>query len=135
MVSTEEPPDAMGGKMAAIFLLLAVADAALLGNLVLANPNAGSVSVLDRSVTGFTQGQLLLLAAGLGLLLGLLVAVAWSSSIARRLKDRQLRAARREVQSRVARLERDNARLRQQLQDVQPTGQLVGSRAASSQAP
>jgi hypothetical protein len=134
MVSTEEPPDAMGGKMAAIFLLLAVADAALLGNLVLANPNAGSVSVLDRSVTGFTQGQLLL-AAGLGLLLGLLVAVAWSSSIARRLKDRQLRAARREVQSRVARLERDNARLRQQLQDVQPTGQLVGSRAASSQAP
>jgi hypothetical protein len=124
----------MGGKMAAIFLLLAVPDAALLGNLVLANPNAGSVSVLDRSVAGFTQGQLLV-AAGLGLLLGLLVAVAWSCSSARRLKDRQLRAARRQVQGRVARLERDNARLRKQLQGLQPTGQPVGSQGASSQAP
>jgi hypothetical protein len=122
----------------------AVADAALLGNLVLANPNAGSVSVLDRSVTGFTQGQLLLVAAGLGLLLvaaglglllGLLVEIAWSSSSARRLKDRQLRAARRQVQGKVARSERENARLRKQLQGEQPSGQLVESRGASSQAP
>jgi hypothetical protein len=135
VVSGWEPADAMGGKMAAIFLLLAVVDAALLGNLVLANPNAGSVSVLDRSVTGFTQGQLLLVAAGLGVLLALLVEVTWSSSSARRLKDRQLRTARREVQGRVARLERDNARLHQQLQGVQPTGQVVGSQGASSQAP
>jgi hypothetical protein len=121
--------------MAAIFLLLAAADAALLADLVLANPTATSVSVLDRSVTSFTQGQLLLLAAGLGLLLALLVAAAWSSSSARRLKDRQLRVARREVDGRVARLEHENARLRRQLQGGQPTGQLVESPGASSQAP
>jgi cell shape-determining protein MreC len=118
--------------MAAIFLLLAVVDAVLLGNVALANTNAGSVSVFDQSITGFTQGQLLLLAAGLGLLLALFLEIAWSSSRAQRLKRRALRVARREVEGRVAELERENARLRKELEDVQPTGQLVGSRGASS---
>ncbi len=120
--------------MAAIFLLLAVVDAVLLGNVALANTNAGSVSVFDQSITGFTQGQLLLLAAGLGLLLALLLGVAWSSSRARRLKSRGLRVARREVEGRVAELERENARLRKELEDTPRTGALVGPRRASSEA-
>jgi hypothetical protein len=78
--------------MAAIFLVLAVLDTALLTNVLLANTRAGSVSVLDQPVTGFTQGQLLLLAAGLGLLLALSLGIAWSSSSARRLRRRELRA-------------------------------------------
>ena len=121
--------------MAAIFLVLAVVDAALLANVVLANTGASSVSVFDQSITGFTQGQLLLLAAGLGLLLALLLRLAGSSSSARRAKRRQLRAARRQVEGRVAELERENARLRKELETTQRTGVLVGPRGASSEAP
>jgi cell shape-determining protein MreC len=121
--------------MAAIFLVLAVVDAALLANVVLANTAASSVSVFDRSVTGYTQGELLLLAAGLGLLFALFVGIAWSSSSARRAKRRELRAARREVEGRVAELERENARLRKELETTKRTGVLVGPRGASSEAP
>ena len=68
--------------MAAIFLVLAVVDAALLANVVLANTSATSVTIFDQSITGYTQGELLLLAAGLGLLFALFVGIAWSSSSA-----------------------------------------------------
>src|SRR6266699_19901 len=87
-------PNVAGGKMAALFLVLAVADAVLLGDAVLGNTSASSVSVFDHSVTGFTQGQLLVVAAGLGLLLALLPGLAWSWSRARRAKRLQLRSGR-----------------------------------------
>ena len=121
--------------MAAIFLVLAVVDAALLANVALTKTSAGSVSVFDQSITGFTQGELLLLAAGLGLLLALFLGIAWSSSSARRAKRRELRVARREVEGRVAELERENARLRKQLEGTRRTGALVGPQGASSEAP
>ena len=120
--------------MAAIFLVLAVLDAALLGNVLLVNRSAGSVSVFDQTITGFTQGELLLLAAGLGLLLALFLRLAGSSSRARRAKHRQVRAARREVEGRVAELERENARLRKELEGTRRTGALVGPRGVSSEA-
>jgi len=119
--------------MAAIFLVLAVVDAALLANVALTNTSASSLSVFDQSMTRFTQGELLLVAAGLGLLLALFLRIAWSSSSARRAKRRQLRAARREVEGRVAELERDNARLRKELEGTQRPGALVGPRGASSE--
>jgi hypothetical protein len=117
--------------MAAIFLVLAVLDAALLANVALTNTSASSLSVFDRSMTGYTQGELLLLAAGLGLLLALLLGIAWSSSSARRAQRRELRAARREVEGRVAELERENTRLRKELEGVRRTGALVGPDGAS----
>jgi cell shape-determining protein MreC len=119
--------------MAAIFLVLAVVDAALLANVALANTSASSLSVFDQSMTGFTQGEVLLVAAGLGLLLALFLRIAWSSSSARRAKGRQLRVARREVEGRVAELERENARLRKELEGTQRPGLLVGPRGASSE--
>ncbi len=121
--------------MAAIFLVLAVVDAALLANVALTNTSAASVSVFDQSITGYTQGELLLLAAGLGVLLGLFVGIAWSSSSARRAKRRELRVARREVEGRVAELERENAGLRKELEGTRRTGALVGPQGASSEAP
>jgi uncharacterized protein (DUF58 family) len=121
--------------MAAIFLVLAVVDAALLANVVLANTSATSVTVFDQSITGYTQGEVLLLAAGLGLLFALFVGIAWSSSSARRAKRRELRAARREVEGRVAELERENARLHKELETMRRTGALVGPHGASSEAP
>jgi hypothetical protein len=102
--------------MAALFLVLAVADAVLLGDAVLANTSATSVSVFNHSITGFTQGQLLVIAAGLGLLCALLLGLAWRSSGAQRVKRRQLRAIRRGLESKVAELERDNTTLRQELE-------------------
>jgi hypothetical protein len=117
--------------MAALFLVLAVVDAVLLGDAVLANTSASSVSVFGHSIVGFTQGQLLLVAAGLGLLGALLLELAWRSSGARRAKRRQLRAARRDLEGRVAELERDNTTLRQERERV---GRLAELREASSQA-
>ena len=134
-VAPDGPPNAIGGMMAVIFLVLAVVDAALLANVVLANTSASSVLVFDQSITGYSQGELLLLAAGLGLLFALFVGIAWSSSSARRAKRRELRAARREVEGRVAELERENARLRKELETTRRTGALVGPRGASSEAP
>ena len=119
--------------MAAIFLVLAVVDAALLGNVLLANTSASSVSVFNQSLTGFTQGQLLLLAAGLGLLLALSLRIAWSSSSARRAKRRELRAARRDLEGRVAELDRENARLGKELEGTRHTGALTGAGRASSE--
>ncbi|HZD73996.1 MAG TPA: hypothetical protein VE776_08970 [Actinomycetota bacterium] len=117
--------------MAALFLVLAVVDAVLLGDAVLANTSASSVSVFDHSITGFTQGQLLLVAAGLGLLGALLLAAAWSWSGARRAKRREQRAAERDLEGRVAGLERENATLRQERERL---GRLAEVREASSQA-
>ncbi len=101
--------------MAAVFLVLAVVDAVLLGDAVLANTSASSVSVFNHSMTGFTQGQLLVVTAGLGLLLVLLPGLAWSWSSARRAKRRQQQAERRDLEGRIVKLERDNAALRQEL--------------------
>jgi hypothetical protein len=117
--------------MAALFLVLAVAGAVLIGDAVLANTSASSVSVFDHSVTGLTQGQLLAVAAGLGLLGALLLGLAWRSSGARRAKRRQLRAVRRDLEGRVVELERDNAILRQERERL---GRLAELREASTQA-
>jgi outer membrane murein-binding lipoprotein Lpp len=117
--------------MAALFLVLAVVDAVLLGDAVIANTSASSVSVFNYSITGYTQGQLLLVAAGLGLLGALLLGLAWRSSGARRAKRRQLRAAHRDLEAKVAELERDNAILRHEQERL---GRLAQLREASSEA-
>ena len=69
---------------------------------------------------------LVLLAAGLSLLLALFLGIAWSSSSARRARRRGLRVARREVEGRVAELERENARLRKELEGTRRPGVPVG---------
>jgi flagellar biosynthesis/type III secretory pathway M-ring protein FliF/YscJ len=117
--------------MAALFLVLAVVGAVLLGDVVLANTSASAVSVFNYSITGFTQGQLLAVAAGLGLLGALLLGLVWRSSGARRAKRRQLRAAHRDLEGRVAELERDNAILRHERERL---GRLAELRETSSEA-
>jgi hypothetical protein len=118
--------------MAAIFLVLAIVDAVLLGVAVLVNTSPAAVSVFSYSVTGFSQGQLLLLAAGLGLLGALLLGLAWSASSGRRGKRRARREAQRDLEGKVAGRERENARLRAELARM---GRLAGLREESSQAP
>jgi len=73
--------------------------------------------------------------AGLGLLLALSLGIAWSSSSARRLRRRELRAARRGLEAKVAELQRENTHLRSQLDRTRPNGQPTRAEPASAQAP
>jgi hypothetical protein len=61
--------------------------------------------------------------------------IAWSSSSARRLRRRELRAVRRGLEAKVAELQRENTRLRSQLERTRHNGQLTRAEPASAQAP
>ena len=74
--------------MAAFFLLLAI----LGGDLVWENTGASQVTVLDRSVSGYSLGWLLAAAAGLGLVIGLLLVASASSTKGRRERRRRVRS-------------------------------------------
>jgi hypothetical protein len=101
--------------MAAFFLVLAVIVGVVIGDAVVANTGASNVQLFDHTITGFTLGQLLVIAAATGFLLALLLISSWSSSRNRRLKRRELRATRRNMKGRIGDLERENAGLRDEV--------------------
>ena len=101
--------------MAVLLFLLAIAGGVLVGDLVLENTAAGSVTVLDRSFTGYSQGQLLAVVAGLGFMVGVLAVGSVCLRRARRVRRRELRTAERELTAEVAELERENKSLRNEL--------------------
>jgi uncharacterized membrane protein YciS (DUF1049 family) len=101
--------------MAVLLFLLAIAGGVLVGALTLENTGAGSVTVLDRSFTGFSQGQLLAAVAALGFVVGVLVVGSLSLRRARRVRRRELRRAERDLTADVAELERENRSLRDEL--------------------
>jgi len=53
--------------MAVLLLLLAIVGAVLVGDLVVENTAAGGVIALQHSITGYSGGQLLAMAAELGI--------------------------------------------------------------------
>jgi hypothetical protein len=110
--------------MAAIFLLLAVIVGVVIGDAVLSNTGSASIDLFNRSITDFTQGQLLVMAAALGFLFALFLFMAWGSSSSRRAKRRERRLIRRDLESRVVGLERENASLREELDRTAPTTRL-----------
>ena len=101
--------------MAVLLFLLAVAGAVLVGDLVMENTAAGTVTVLDRSFTGYSQGQLLAVAAAVGFLVGLLAFGSVSLRRSRRVRRRELRQAEQELTAEVAQLERENDSMREEL--------------------
>ena len=101
--------------MAVLLFLLAVAGGVVVGDLVMENTAAASVTVLDRSFTGFSQGQLLAVVAGLGFVIGVLAVGSVSLRRARRVRRRELRRAERDLTDEVAELEQENGRLRDEL--------------------
>jgi len=101
--------------MAVLLFLLAIAGGALVGALALENTAAGSVTVLDRSFSGFSQGQLLAVVAALGFVIGVLAVGSLTMRRARRVRRRELRRAERDLTSDVAELERENRDLRDAL--------------------
>jgi uncharacterized membrane protein YciS (DUF1049 family) len=107
--------------MAVLLFLLAIAGGVLVGDLVLENTAAGSVTVLDRSFTGYSQGQLLAVVAALGFVVGVLAVGSVSLRRARRVRRRQLRRAEQDLTVEVAELERENRSLREELARRDPS--------------
>jgi len=101
--------------MAILLFLLAIAGGVLVGDLVLENTDPGGVTVLDRSFTGYTQGQLLAAVAAVGFVIGALVVASLSLRKSRRVRVRELRQAERDLTDEVAELERENRNLRGEL--------------------
>jgi hypothetical protein len=101
--------------MAVLLFLLAVAGGVLVGDLVLENTAPGGVTVLDRSFSGFTEGQLLAVVAALGFAVGVLAVASVSLRRGRRVRRRELRQAERDLTDEVAELERENRTLREEL--------------------
>jgi hypothetical protein len=101
--------------MAVLLFLLAIAGGVLVGDLVLENTAGASVTVLDRSFTGFSEGQLLAAVAALGFVVGLLAVGSVSLRRGRRVRRRELRRAERDLTAEVAELEQENGRLRDEL--------------------
>src|SRR6266567_4516696 len=102
-------------RMAVFFLLLAVIVGVVIGDAVVANTGASTVQLFDRTITGFTQGQLLVIAAGVGFVFAALLFLSWGSSKNRRLRRRERRAAHRDMEGRIGELQRENEGLRDEV--------------------
>jgi type II secretory pathway pseudopilin PulG len=110
--------------MAVLFLLLAVLVGVVIGDAVLENSTASTVTLFNRSFDQLSYGELLAVFAGLGFLLALFLFLAFGSSRSRRTRRRELRAARRDAESRVEELEHENARLHDELARAGRVGRL-----------
>jgi hypothetical protein len=95
--------------MAAFFLLLAILGGVLVGDLVWENTSASEVTVLDRSFSGYSLGWLLAAAAGLGLVIGLLLVASASSTKGRRERRRRMRSMQHNPKYEGIRPEREHA--------------------------
>jgi hypothetical protein len=102
--------------MAAIFLLFAAIVGVVIGDAVLDNTGSGLVELFNRSFTDFTQGQLLVMAAGLGFLFALFLFLAWGSSSSRRARRRERRLMQRDLEGRLDEAHRENVDLRNELE-------------------
>ena len=104
--------------MAVLFLLLAFLLLVVVAAAGIENTDSSTASLFDRSFGQLTEGQLLLLFAGLGFLIALFLFLAFGASRTRRARRRELKSRRRDAEGRVDELERENARLSKELTDV-----------------
>jgi septal ring factor EnvC (AmiA/AmiB activator) len=101
--------------MAVFFLLLAFLLVVVVGAAGLENTDPSSATLFDRSFSQLSEGQLLVLAAALGFLVALFLFLAFGASRTRRSRRKDLKSRRRDAEGRVDELERENARLQQEL--------------------
>jgi hypothetical protein len=104
--------------MAVLFLLLAFLLVVVVGAAGIENTDSSTASLFDRSFGQLTEGQLLLLFAGIGFLIALFLFFAFGASRTRRTRRRELKTRRRDAEGRVDELERENARLNKELADA-----------------
>jgi hypothetical protein len=115
--------------MAVVLLLLAVIGGGVVADLVLENTAGGEVSVLHQPVTGHTQGTLLALAAGLGLVMGLLLVASMGSTRTRRARRKQLRRSRAGRQQHLGQPEGQHADQPDELFGLREPGDELGEPA------
>jgi hypothetical protein len=97
--------------MAAFLLfVLAVAGGVLVSDLVWENTAAGEITVFHHSVSGYPEGWLLAIAAGLGFVIALLLVASMNATKGRRARREQLRRLRRGLEHQVG-PKPDHARL------------------------
>jgi hypothetical protein len=121
--------------MAVLFLLLAVLLGVVLGDAVVENTTAGTVTLFDRSFDQLSTGELMAAFAGLGFLLAVFLFLAFGARRSRRNRRRELRAARRDAESRVEELEHENARLHDELARAGRVGRLAPDQQAPATSP
>jgi hypothetical protein len=98
--------------MAALFLLLlAVTGGVVIAELVVENPTADQITLFHHTLTGYSEGWLLAIAAGLGALITLLVVASLHAAKARRVRRGQRRGRRRGLEHQAAAATPDHARL------------------------
>jgi hypothetical protein len=98
--------------MAAFFLfVLAVAGTVVVADLVWENTAAGQITVFDHTVSGYPEGWLLAIAAGLGCVVALLLVASVNSTKGRRSRRKQLRRLRRGLEHQAVAPKPDHARL------------------------
>src|ERR687892_389043 len=98
--------------MAAFFLfVLAVAGGVVVADLVWENTTASQVTVLHHTVSGYPEGWLLAIAAGLGCVVALLLVASVNSTKGRRSRRKQLRRLRRGLEHQAVAPKPDHARL------------------------
>jgi len=107
--------------MPALFLLLAILGAVVVGDLVLENPSAGEVTLFHHPIAGATQGQLLAAAAALGVVVALLLAACVRAAGARRSHRMQPRPAGPDAQGQAAGVAREDVGLLAGLEDHDAT--------------
>jgi hypothetical protein len=89
--------------MAAFFLfVLAVAGGVVVADLVWENTAAGQITVFHHTVSGYPEGWLLAIAAGLGFVVALLLVASMNATKGRRARRKQLRRLRRGLEHQVA---------------------------------
>jgi hypothetical protein len=98
--------------MAAFFLVLAVIVGVVIGDAVVANTAAGSIQLFDQTITRFTQGQLMAIAAGAGFIFAVLLFLTFTAGRSGRARRKERRLARRELEGRLGELEQENSDLR-----------------------
>ena len=101
--------------MAVLFLLLAFLVAVVIAAAGLENTTESSATLFNRSFDQLTDGQLLVVFAGLGFLVALFLFLAFGASRSRRSRRKELKSRRRDAEGRVDELERENSRLHQEL--------------------
>jgi uncharacterized integral membrane protein len=107
--------------MVVLFLLLAVITGVVIGEAAVANTGAGSLRLLDWAFTGFTQGQLLVMAAGAGFICAWLLVLARRSSKRRRIRRTRRRALQSDLEAPAGEPERGNAEPRDEVDAERPT--------------
>jgi hypothetical protein len=98
--------------MAAFVLFVAaVAGGVVVADLVWENTTAGQITVFHHTISGYQEGWLLAMAAGLGVVVAFLLVASVNCTKSRRARREQLRRPRHGLNDQVAAPEPDRARL------------------------